>query len=123
MNRLIYSLLSLSFLVLSLQAKATPSIKNLAPNDYGKVSVQVRASSIFQYSPIILCDSYDFQMRHFSSAHQGNMLFVELHYQTQGRPLGASCSVFFVEDDLKEFDFDLGQALLAGPEAFRFVIR
>lgn len=118
------SLLAGVLLFIGLQAQATtPQIKNIVPSDYGKVHVQIRATSIFQYSPVIMCDSFDFQLRHFSSVYQAGLLYVEFNYQTHGTPWGASCSVFFVEDDLKDFDFESGLPLLSGPESFKFVIQ
>lgn len=118
------SLLIGALLFIGLQAQATtPQIRNVLPSDHGKLSVQIHAASIYQYTPVIMCDSYDFQLRHFSSFYRAGRLFVELNYRTYGMPWGASCSLFFVEDDLKEFDFETGQPLLSGPESFKFVIQ
>lgn len=124
MSRTLFSLIFAMLFMIGLQAQATPQVKTVHPGDQqGKMTVQIRAASIYQYTPMILCDSYDFQVRHFSSVYRAGMLYVELNYETHGMPWGASCSVFFIEDDLKEFDFESGLPLLSGPESFKFVIQ
>ena len=123
MSRVILSLIGGYLLAFGLQAQATPQVKTLSPEQRGNMSVQIRAASIFQYTPMILCDSYAFQVRHFKSFYRAGMLIVELNYETVGTPWGASCSLFFIEDDLKEFDFEAGLPLLSGPESFKFVIQ
>lgn len=106
-------------------AAVTTQIKTVEPvnQEWGRMSVQLPARSINQYSPLIICDSLDFQMSHFSSVFDRGMLLVELRYQMINYPLGTSCTVFFSEDDLTEFDFASGQPLLSAPQAFKFVVQ
>ncbi len=109
----------------STQIFAAPEVRTVPPGNqsWGPISVQIPAQSVFQYTPVVMCDSFDFQVKHFSSVFQNGMLFVELRYRMQGHPLGASCNVFFVEDDLEEFDFATGEPMLSAPQSFRFVVQ
>lgn len=120
------SLIGLAAFLGSFSAAAvTTQIKTVDPinQEWGRMTVQLPARSINQYSPLIICDSLDFQMSHFSSVYDRGMLIVELRYQMVNYPLGTSCTIFFSEDDLTEFDFASGQPLLSAPQAFKFVVQ
>jgi hypothetical protein len=93
------------------------------PGGEGQITVQIPAGSIYQYTPVILCDSPNFEMRRFSSFFKGGTLTVDLRYRTMEPSLGASCSVYFVIDDLAEFDYETGEALHAARPFFRFVVQ
>lgn len=120
-------LLSTCALVLgfSFSAFANPQVTSVKPTngELGKIAVQIPAESIYQYTPVILCDSLRFQLSHFSSFYKDGRLYVDLRYETKAHPQGAVCSVFFVEDHMEEFDFGTGQPLQASSHSFRFVIQ
>ncbi|NCN95320.1 MAG: hypothetical protein GW917_01205 [Bdellovibrionales bacterium] len=113
------------FAAFAFQASAKTEVKNLqaTSNQPGRISVQIPAQSIFQYTPVILCDSQYFQMSHHSSFYRNGLLTADFNYQTYGPSLGTWCSLYFVNDDMEQFDFSMGMALRASERSFRFVIQ